>query len=126
MTLLHKRPFDAVLWWEKRRLLFNLVLLPVGLATVAAIEIVGGYVFPPGEDAIEPMGLLVGVAAYAVAANCGYTLGWITELLWSGGNTAITERYRRRIFSLGLVFSAGLTLLPAFAIPGLWLILGAK
>jgi len=90
LTLLHKPPFDAVLWWEKRRLLFNLVLLPVGLATVAAIEFAGGF-SRAGEDATEPMGLLFGVAAYALAANCGYTLGWITELLWSGGDTEFTK-----------------------------------
>ncbi len=35
---------------------------------------------PPGEDAEEPLALLLGVIVRAVACNVGYTLGWIGEI----------------------------------------------
>jgi len=118
-----KRPFDAVIWWEKRRALFNLALLPAGLAAVIVIELVGDHIFPSGEDAIEPMGLVFFGLVYAVAANLAYTVGWISELLWSGGDTAITEQRRSRVFRVGLIFSIVLTLLPGAVVPGLWILL---
>jgi hypothetical protein len=55
-----------------------------------------------GED-VKPLGLIVGALLYGFAANVLYTLGWISELLWSGGDTSRTEPFRKRVFSIGLV-----------------------
>jgi len=121
-----KRPWDAIAWWEIRRIPYNLVLLILGSASVLVVESVGARVFPPGVDAVEPLSLLLGVVIYGVAANLLYTLGWITEILWTSGDTSRTEALRPKIFWLGLIFSSTLTILPAIAIPLLWASLGFK
>ena len=104
----------AIRWWEQRRPLFNLVLLITGLATIFIVFRAGEDSVPPGEDVVEPALMWVAIIGYGVAANCCYTLGWVSELLWSGGETGITERRRPLIFRLGLIFSVIVTLLPAF------------
>ena len=47
--------------WELRRLVYNAVLLVVGVAAIAGMEWLMTKVIPLGEDAIEPMLLFVGV-----------------------------------------------------------------
>jgi hypothetical protein len=117
-----RRPWDAVAWWEFRRPLYNLVLLLAGFVSIFVVEWIGSYSVAPGEDVIEPVLLWIGIVAYGGAANLAYTIGWISELLWSGGQTARTQAYRKRIFLAGLIFSVLLTLAPAAIVPLLWLI----
>ncbi len=113
---------EAIIWWEKRRPLFNLVLLVVGVATIIIIELVGSWVLPPGEDAMEPIALVIGIVGYGIAANACYTLGWITEIQWNGGDSSQTRALRPKVFRLGLIFSLILTLSPAVIVPLLWLV----
>jgi hypothetical protein len=97
-----ERPWDAIWWWETRRVVFNLILFVVGLLSI----LIGNYAMlasPP---------ILLGIIAYAIAANIFYTLGWISEILWSAGDTTRTEALRPNVFRLGLLFSVCLTLLP--------------
>jgi hypothetical protein len=71
---------QVIRWWELRRLLYNAVMLVIGLAAIAGMEWLMGRVIPKGEDAIEPMVLFLGVVVYAIMANLCYTLGWVIEL----------------------------------------------
>ena len=105
--------WDAIRWWEFRRIVFNAVLAPIGLLATLVVIGVGSTLVPPGQDAVEPALLWVGTIAYAVAANIAYTLGWITELLWTGGDTSNIGGRRRAIFWIGLLLSALLTTTPA-------------
>jgi len=114
----------AVVWWEKRRILFNLAVLAAGLVTGLVIELVGSRLAQPGEDVEEPLGIIVGVIVFALAANVCYTLGWITEIIWSGGDVARTEAMRPKVFRIGLIFSIIITLLPGILIPVAWAIWG--
>ena len=86
--------------------------------------LIGRRYVNPGEDVIEPMAMFAGAAVFGVAANLCYTLGWITELLWSRGDTSRTEAIRPKVFRAGVIFSAGLTLLPAILVPLLWVLWG--
>jgi len=110
-----KRPWDAIAWGEIRRIPFNFVILVVGLLSWLTVGFVGSRVFGPDQDFGKPF---IGVILYAVITNLCYTLGWISELLWAWGNTAQTETIRPKVFRVGLIFSASLTLLPAII---LWL-----
>jgi hypothetical protein len=112
-----KRPWDAVVWWEIRRVQFNLVILVVGLVSAFVVAFVGGRVFGAYQDVGSPF---MQAAFYAIAANLCYTLGWISELLWAWGNTAQTETIRPKVFRIGLIFSASLTLLPAIVVSLVW------
>ena len=67
---------------------------------------------PLGDDAIEPMGLVVGVVVYSAMANLCYTLGWVVEL-WSRKTDPVAARLRGQwMFRAGLLFSCVLTSLP--------------
>jgi len=100
-----KRPWDAITWWEIRRIPFNLAMLLAGFVSIYVVASTA-----PGTDMGSPGLTLI---FYALAANLCYTLGWITELLWSWGNTERTEATRPKVFRIGLIFSVGITLLPA-------------
>ena len=72
-------PVDVVLWWEARRIPYNLIVGAVGV-----VSLVLGYLFctacggmQPGEDFEEPLGLI----AAAFIINFLYIGGWVSELL---------------------------------------------
>jgi hypothetical protein len=117
-----KPPWDAIVWWEIRRLPYNAALAIVGVMTIGVVWLVGSYFVGLGEDVVEPLLLLAGVVLYGLAANVFYTIGWISELLWSGGDTGRTEPYRNRVFVIGLIVSCAITLSPAVLMPAVWLV----
>jgi hypothetical protein len=119
-----RQPFDAIVWWELRRIRFNLWLLAAGAVSFGVILFIGSKLVHPGEDVIEPLALIAFGLIYVVGANVLYTLGWITELLWSGGDTSRTSAQRPSIFRKGIIFSIAVTLAPAMIVPLLWWIFG--
>lgn len=120
-----KRPWDAIVWWELRRVPYNAALAVLGAITISVVLLVGSRFVAAGEDVEEPLGLFVGAVLYGLAANVFYTLGWISELLWSAGDTSRTELFRKRVFFIGLIASCVITLLPAVLLPVLWLTFGS-
>jgi hypothetical protein len=115
---LARSPLRVVQWWESRRLSYNVIVGATGLGTliyVNALELMlgQGWLFGPGPRAFEAL-LMAG--AYGLAANACYTLGWAVEIL--------AERWLKRpiyglgpaLFRHGLVFSIGLTVMPAVLI----------
>jgi hypothetical protein len=121
-----KIPWNCIFWWEKRRFYFNALLLVAGIVSIGVLELVGGRLVQPGEDIEEPLGLVIGAIAFGVGANICYSLGWITELLWSWGDVSKTEALRPRIFSIGVWFSVALTFLPAAACLFVWTLSGFR
>lgn len=100
-----------LIWWESRRLLYNVIVGATGLVTLAVIAIANfGHAHePPGRPAPS---LFVLVVVYGVLANVCYTLGPIIE-------AALERVWKDRVlpvgpplFRQGLAFSVGLTLLP--------------
>jgi len=112
-----KRPWDAIVWWEIRRVPFNLVLLVVGVLSGLAAASIAGRIFGPDQNMGNP---LFATVFYAVAANFCYTLGWITELLWAWGDTTKTEATRSKVFLAGLVFSIAVTVSPVIVFLVIW------
>ena len=127
---MYRRPVlrDSILWWELRRIPFNGLILLAGLFSFGVIELIGSRLVKPGDDVVEPMALIAGSAAYVIAANLCYTLGWITELLWSRGDSSLAEAeaIRPTIYRRGLMFSLVLTLSPAILVPLAWAVFGFK
>jgi hypothetical protein len=103
---------QVIRWWELRRLAYDAVLLLVGLATIAGYEWLMSKLIPLGEDAIEPMGLVVLVAVYAAMANLCYTLGWVVELRSRKTDPVAARQRGQWMFRAGLLFSCVLTSLP--------------
>lgn len=102
-----RTPLSLLAWWESRRLLYNQVVGATGLVTLTGLFVA----VPDRADLFAPP-LLGAVIVYGLAANLCYTLGWVTEVaawaLW--GREA--PRMGPLLFRQGLIFAAGLTLLP--------------
>lgn len=120
------RPGDAIVWWERRRIAFNVVLLFVGAFTLFVIQIIAAILVRFGADIVKPAGIPSFILEYLLAANVCYTLGWVSELLWSDGDTSRTELMRPAVYRWGLVFSVTVTLLPAVFVPVVWLLQGVR
>lgn len=120
-----KPPWDAILWWEVRRIPFNFLVGLTGLIGIALVFWIGDSLVPAGVDAIEPMLLFFGVPVYAVAANLCYTLGWASEVREWGDSAEAAHRREIR-FRLGLAFSIGVTALPFAVLLALWTALGIR
>lgn len=115
--------WSVIGWWELRRIPFNISLAVAGMGSLIAIYSVSAPYIPAGEDFIEPVLLYALVGLYAIGANAGYTFGWISELVWSGGDPSRTRPFRARAYYLGLAGSIVLTLAPAFIAGIAWLFL---
>lgn len=103
-----RSPLRVVAWWERRRLTYNVAVGAIGLGVLAYVGLLSrllgwGHALPPWQLPI----------VYGLAANVCYSFGPITEL--------VVERWLKRpvygfgpaLFRHGLVFSLGLTFLPA-------------
>jgi hypothetical protein len=103
---------STVVWWELRRIPFNLIVGAVGVASVMLMELFGSTFIPPGEDFVEPLLLLAGVILFALLANIAYTLCWMME-----GDIPFDEpekhrAYRTRNFKLALKWACACATLP--------------
>ncbi|HWG18897.1 MAG TPA: hypothetical protein VG225_00105 [Terracidiphilus sp.] len=103
---------QVISWWEWRRLAFNAALLLIGIAALIGFEILMEKSIPPGEDAEEPMGLLLGVIAYGFMANVCYTFGWIFELILRQADPASARELGKKMFRVGMFYSWVLTTAP--------------
>jgi hypothetical protein len=120
------RPGDAIVWWERRRVAFNVVILLAGTFTFFVIQFIAALLARFGADIEQPAGIVSSVIFYLLAVNVCYTLGWVTELLWSDGDTARTELLRPAVYRWGLTFSVAITLLPAVFVPLFWFMQGLR
>jgi hypothetical protein len=103
---------QVIRWWELRRLLYNAILLVVGVSAIMGMEWLMTKVIPLGDDAVEPMFLVLGVVVYGILANLCYTLGWMFEL-WGRRSNPVSARQRGKwTFWAGMLFSCALTSLP--------------
>jgi hypothetical protein len=113
-----RTPLTLLRWWESRRLTYNLVVGGAGVVTLGVLGLV--RLLPPRVPG--PMFLWRGVIVYAVLANLGYCLGWVTEMamraLW-GEEAPLAGP---ALFRQGLSFAVGLTLLPIPLICINWLV----
>lgn len=93
-----ERLLEAVLWWERRRLVYTLILLGGVLQSI----------FMEGQGHLDNGELLLLVGFYLFMANLCYCLGWGSELLlWVYGK--IFFRGRQLLFIIGTLLSLALT-----------------
>ena len=114
-------PWGAILWWEKRRPIFNLAVLAAGITSFVLIAVIGTRFADAQEDVGSPF---IQAFVYGVLANVCYTLGWITELARGGIDRNRVIVQRQKLFRRGMIFSVVLTLLPGVLIPLLWIVSG--
>jgi hypothetical protein len=104
------RPLEVIAWWELRRVPYNVI---IGAASAISLPLFFLFItwsgeLKPGEDAVEPMALMVA----PLAINFCYTAGWICELM-----LLLIRRHTPRVgpalFVVGTVFSLAVVFLPA-------------
>jgi hypothetical protein len=105
----------VVSWWEWRRIPFNLIVLTYGLCCfVVFLWAIGtSGRLQPGDDPVEPIGLLL--APFGM--NVLYTLGWLVEVPARQVVPGLTLRCGPRLLMLGLGLGIVLVSLP----PAFWL-----
>jgi hypothetical protein len=101
---------DVIVWWEKRRLAFNVVVGVSGLVSlVIAVTFLG---LPPRVSVtsfwdypIPAAGVFVEVVFFGIMANLCYTLGWATELGLRTFSPAAPSRLASLAIKVGFIFS---------------------
>ena len=102
-----RSPGTLLLWWERRRPVYNAMVGGAGIITMGVLRML--ELLPPHLGFTVPWQLVV---LYGVLANLCYSLGFAFEILlhrlW--GEQVLPAG--PVLFRQGLAFSVGLTLLP--------------
>jgi hypothetical protein len=128
VSVLDRYPFsrDAVpagagpvlLWWESRRLLYNIVVGLTGIVTVGLL-VANSLIRGDGCGIPDPpLFALLLIIGYGVMANVCYTLGAFAEIVarvTMGKGSA--SKLGRTSFIVGLALSMILTIAPAVLVP---------
>ena len=114
-----RNALDVILWWELRRIPYNMIVGLWGLMCLllysAAIQ--GSGHLQAGEDTIEPMGLFVA----PVLVNLCYTIGWPVELLLRKIRPDLHAKAGEGLYRAGISFSLVVISLPAVIWCVVWL-----
>jgi hypothetical protein len=100
---------QVIVWWELRRIPYNLIAAPLGVASLWLVFAKVGSPLGPDETVVGEM--LVGLVTFWFLANVAYTAGWILELaivLAEKRDTGIGLAF----FKVGIVFSLSVIGLP--------------
>jgi hypothetical protein len=93
---------DAIKFWERWRVVYNLAL-----AAVVIIHFAAGY---PGSRAILSLDLALGIFLLAVVANIAYCAAYIADIFaQASGFRELWHRYRWLLFAIGTTFAAIIT-----------------
>lgn len=93
---------DVMVWWELKRVLYNLIILFFGMLSLEIMSLT--IELELGEDIIEPI-VIIG---FAILSNCCYTLGWLTEIVIENNS----KDYGPIMFKRGLLFSIVIVIIP--------------
>ncbi|MGH7670845.1 MAG: hypothetical protein ACRENQ_15270 [Gemmatimonadaceae bacterium] len=105
-----RSPLRLLRWWESKRLTYNLVVGGAGLVTLGVLSLLHAVPGPFHAGPFIPWALPL---LYGVVANVCYSSGWVVESLVQRWLDRDTYGLGPALFRHGLVFSVGLTLLPA-------------
>jgi len=111
---------DMILWWELRRIPYNLIVGITGLVSLPLFYffISRSNALKPGEDAVEPIALL----AAPVLMNICYTAGWVVEGFLDKTHSDEEGVLGPKLLSAGLKLSLFVVALPSVFWGGYWLL----
>lgn len=113
-------PRNVLVWWEARRLPFNLIIGTYGILCLAVFlaAITTSHHLQAGEDAVEPLALM----AAPLVVNILYTLGWIVEVTYRSIEPDVSPRFGPRLLKVGIGLGLFMCTLPAGYWAGYWLL----
>jgi len=109
--------FQIILWWESRRIAYNLIVLAVSIMGI--LILVGAELLYPKIGlrlGCECEGAIFAILGYAVMANICYTGGEILQLIQKRKEQSKAKNNGEISFLYGLLFSVLLTFLPVVLI----------
>lgn len=95
---------SVFLWWEARRVLYNILIFVCSLGVVAA-SVLG---------LLSPDNLLWGAVEYAIMANLCYSCGFFAEVLARNIFGEQAKHFAPIAFTLGTIFAMSMTLFCSF------------
>lgn len=94
-------------------MLYNAVLLALGIASIYAMDIFAQHVAPAAQPNAPELETGLTVVMYGFMANVCYTLGWMVELVGRRKDEVRARARAKRHFFWGFWFSCFLTIVPA-------------
>jgi hypothetical protein len=106
-----KSIIEIILWWEFRRIPYNIIVGIAGIISLVAFYFFIGRsgILEPWEDAVEPLTLFVAPFIF----NFCYTAGWVCEVTFKIIRGNKFERISQLLMKLGVEFSLFIVMLPA-------------
>ena len=99
---LREHATDAIKFWERGRVLYNLAL-----AVIVILHFVAGY---PLSKAMLSLDFCLGLFLLAVVANIAYCAAYLVDLFAQvSGFRELWRRYRWLLFAIGTTFAAIIT-----------------
>ena len=111
--------WQAIGWWETRRVAFNLIVGSAGTISSVLVVVVGigsYFLFDSDFGVPPPLFALFAVVIYAIMANICYTGGWVAELVIRKAWPEHADRFAVLSLALGVVFAVVLTLSPGVVV----------
>lgn len=102
--------YKVLLWWEFRRLLYNLLLIVLGFI---ALTILSFIVKDLWTFFSPPIFFFMWTGVFIILANVFYTSGWIFQLITRKNNNSFIQKVTPRIFLYGIAFSFLIQLIPS-------------
>ena len=95
--------WKVIAWWENRRIAFNAVVGVYGLVCfiIFLVSIETSGALEPGEDAVEPLALIM----IPIGLNVLYTLGWLVEALIRFTHPQLSPRFGPALLTAGIGLS---------------------
>jgi len=103
---------SVILWWEKRRIPYNILLLLFGIFAIAFVSLIAALLsrnFPLFSSLAYVLGIVY--VFVQVAANIWYTGGWVVELVVVAFTRGTYQQFGSRALLLGTLFSFVFTIL---------------
>ncbi len=113
---------DVWQWWQARRWTYNKLIFGLGVPSFFhyLFFLITSGQLPPGEDAIEPLGLIVMPVVVPIGVNVCYTFGGIAELLWRRAFGIKTRGVGLFLMRLGVGFSLFVVFFPTLLWGAIW------
>jgi hypothetical protein len=105
-------PWQIILWWEIRRIPFNLIVGIVGIFTLIFLFALEMLLKNDFLDEVLPDPPMIAIFGYGILANICFTGGWVAELFARKTFKEESKNFGEILFFFGLTFSVVLTLLP--------------